>query len=137
MDEQTAGLMNFLALLLVVALIVLIPAWWRARDRVRLLKLAAAAVERGQPLTKEALQTLPGARDPQWRRDLRSGILLTGLGLGVVAVGVCVFVIGKAAGGSTGAALGAAAGVAALGAIPGMIGLTLVLLSRLNRDDLD
>lgn len=76
------------------ALVILLPEAWRARDRATLLRIAEKAVEAGRPLPPElfqALSTRPLSPTPA--EDVRRGFQLMGIGLGIVLLAFCVFMI--------------------------------------------
>lgn len=120
------GILIPLAPFLMVAAIVIVPAWLRTRDRREMQATVRAAIEKGQPLPPELVDALSKDVRPRItssaHRDMRIGVVLI-----FVAVGVAL----------TGLALGqinhyAMYGTLSGAAIPGMIGLAFVILSFFN-----
>ena len=105
----------------------------RHRERQRVLEVAREAAAGGQPLTPETLQVLAGATPlPAWRRDLRRGVMLVAVGVGLALIGLLAGV-GVANSGLSGA-VAVGVSIAALGAMPACVGVALILLSRTERD---
>jgi Domain of unknown function (DUF6249) len=123
----------FLVLILCIpAAVFLLPVWWRQRERVRLIEIARAAVEHGQPIPPELLNAMPAQPVmPSPQRDLRNGVLWIAAGAGIALTGLGGRPFFAALLQGDGSAL--AIGIAALGAIPLTVGIALVVLSRLQR----
>ena len=67
----------FLLMLCVPAVVLLVPLYWRMRQRARILDLARKALEQGTTLPPEILQLLPErAALPSATRDIRRGWFL-------------------------------------------------------------
>lgn len=134
MGDIVEELLVFLSMV-ILAGIFLLPAWWRARDRIRLTQLAATAAERGQPLTAEAIRALPGGRDwrPQTQKDLRRGVMGVATGLCFMLLGVFAWLLIGTFDQRSSVAFGAI--LAGIGAIPLMHGLALLVLSKVGKDD--
>ena len=120
------GILIPLAPFLMVAAIVIVPAWLRTRERREMQATVRAAIEKGQPLPPELVEALSKDVRPRAasssHRDMRIGVVLL-----FVAGGVAL----------TGSALGqindyAMYGTLSGAAIPGMIGLAFVILSFFN-----
>lgn len=120
------GILIPLAPFLMVAAIVIVPAWLRQRERREMQATVRAAIEKGQPLPPELVEALSKDVRPRLtssaHRDMRIGVVLL-----FVAGGVAL----------TALALGhindyAMYGTLAGSAIPGMIGLAFVILSFFN-----
>jgi hypothetical protein len=124
-----------LTLLIVAAVLFLVPAWWRVRDRRALLRLVADALERDRPLSPELVQALPGGRRappvPDSTRDLRRGTMLIATGLAVILIGVAVGT--AAATSSPTAGLVLACIVGAFGVMPACVGVAYVVLGGMQR----
>lgn len=111
---------------LMVAAIVIVPAWLRARERREMQQTVRAAIEKGQPLPPELVEALSKDVRPRIassaHRDMRIGVILL-----FVAGGVAL----------TALALGrindyAMYGTLAGSAVPGAVGLAFVILSFFN-----
>lgn len=124
----------FVAVEILIALIVpgivfVITAGLRSRERLRLLNVILQTSQGGHPVSPELLRTLPGGRElPAPQVDFRRGVMLIAIGVALAVIGLCVyFAIASEHGGGP-VAWGLS--VAAVGAIPGCIGVALVILSR-------
>ena|SRR5450432_1746024 len=113
-----------------ISAIIIVPFYIRSQERIRIQETLRAAIEKGQPLPTEMMATMEtAARNvnlraaPSPSRDLRTGIIWLGIGLGFAAMGV---------------ALGyeepeAAIPMIACAAFPVFIGLAFIALSLINR----
>jgi hypothetical protein len=118
--------------LIVPGLVFVITAYLRSRERMRLLDVILQTSQSGHPVSPELLRTLPGGRElPAPQVDFRRGVMLIAVGAALAAIGVCVY-FGIASEKASGA-IAWALSVAACGAIPGAIGIALVILSREDR----
>jgi hypothetical protein len=120
---------EILIALVVPGLVIVITAYLRSRERMRLLDVILQTSQSGHPVSPELLRTLPGGRElPAPQVDFRRGVMLIAIGVALAMIGVCVyFAIASAHGEGS---LAWALSVAAVGAIPGCIGVALVVLSR-------
>ncbi len=120
------GILVPLAPFLMVAAIVIVPAWLRTRERREMQATVRAAIEKGQPLPPELIDALSKDVRPKVasssHRDMRIGVVLL-----FVAGGVALTAL--ALGGINDYAM---YGTLAGAAIPGMIGLAFVILSFFN-----
>jgi hypothetical protein len=117
--------------------IIVIPRYLRSRERERLHETLRLAYEKNQPLPPELIESLVSDRpqpppDPFTPdRDLRRGVVLVFVGLGIVAAAYALYlgisVFSEAGAWITGES------VAAAGAIPGFIGLAFIVLWFLRR----
>jgi len=113
-----------------IAACIIVPFYIRSQERIRVQETLRAAIEKGQPLPTEMMATMENAaRNVQLRaapspgRDLRTGIIWLGVGLGFAAMGI---------------ALGyeepeATIPMVACAAFPVFIGLAFIALSFINR----
>jgi hypothetical protein len=110
-----------------IAAVCIVPFWLRSQERIRVQETLRAAIESGQPMPTEMMET--AARNiniraaPSPSRDLRTGIIWLGVGLGFVAMGVA---LGYEEPEST-------IPMIALAAFPVFIGLAFIVLSFVNR----
>ena len=117
------------------ALVLIIAAQLRHRERMRVMDLANAALERQQPLPPEVLRVLTGARPaPTGSADLRRGAFLIAIGIALFVIGICLLVALATTG--VEGAVAAGVGAAGVGAIPLAIGIALVILSRVEARDI-
>jgi len=111
-----------------IAAIVIIPRWFRVREREALQATLRAAIEKGQPLPPEVIDAI--SRDakpvPSAGRDLRTGVIL----LCVAAAFVC---LGLVAGYYNDGDTDATGWMIGIGAFPGFIGLAFLIMGVLNR----
>ncbi len=110
-----------------IAAVCIVPFWLRTQERIRVQETLRAAIESGQPMPTEMMET--AARNinvrpqPSPSRDLRTGIIWLGVGLGFVAMGVA---LGYEEPEST-------IPMVAMAAFPVFIGLAFIVLSFVNR----
>jgi hypothetical protein len=113
--------------------VILLPIYWRAQMRRRVLDMVKEMAGTSSPMSPDLITSLmaplPPNRPalPSRQRDIRLGYILIALAVGIALVGLAAFVIAMNTGG-TREAPAVGAGVAAVGAIPGCIGIALLLL---------
>lgn len=93
--------------------------WLRARHRRDLVQLADRAMDKGQPLDPELVESLKTNARPDPERDLRRGVIYVSL-----ALSVCVFAITVDE-----------EVLLALASFPGFMGVAYFLFSRRGRRD--
>lgn len=116
-----------LAPFIMVVAIVAIPAWLKSRDRREMQATLRSAIEKGQPLPPEVIESITkdNVKPPATAaRDLRTGVIL-------LAVAVGLAILGYALSFNEMHAFYALSGAAA---IPGMIGLAFIVLSFFNKN---
>lgn len=116
-----------LAPFIMVVAIVAIPAWLKSRDRREMQETLRRAIEKGQPLPPEVIESITrnNVKPPATAaRDLRTGVIMLS-----VAIGMGIF--GYAISFYEAEAMYALSGLAA---IPGMIGLAFIVLSAFNKN---
>lgn len=110
-----------------IAAVIIVPFWLRSQERIRVQETLRAAIESGQPMPTDVMEN--AARNinvrpaPSPARDLRTGIIWLGVGLGVAAMGIA---LGYDDPDATMPFLGFAA-------FPVFIGLAFIALSLINR----
>lgn len=119
-----------------VAAVVLVPLYLRYRDRGRLHETLRIAYEKGQPVPPELIESLQSGFTPSrpWtpESDLRRGLVLMGVGLGLAGLGYGLWyglmsvntIAAYVSGGCT----------AGAGAIPGLIGVAYLILWATRRN---
>lgn len=124
-----------------LAAIILVPTILRFRERERLHETLRIALEKGQPIPPDLVSALssparvPSAASPapSAERDLRVGLTLLFVGIGIAAAGYALYlgigVFSEAGAWITGEC------VAAAGAIPGFIGIAHLILWRMRRSN--
>lgn len=112
-----------------LAAIILVPRWFKNKERQELQATLRAAIERGQPLPPEVIDSItrdapqPRTRAARSRNDLRTGIVWLAVALGICAFG---YVLGFEH-------IEAYYGMLGLACIPGFIGLALIALGLVDR----
>ncbi len=78
-----------------IAGVIIAPRYFKSIERQKMAETLRVAIEKGQPLPSEVIDAMssnvrspPMAPSPQ--RDLRSGIIWTGIGVGFAALGISV-----------------------------------------------
>lgn len=137
-------LVPFAGMVFVLAVIIG-PLWVRshfaAKERAQLHETLRVAWERGQTVPPELINSLRARADDspydRWgggpRRDLRRGLVLIGVGIGLVCLGAGLYFglsqVSAVAGAITGGA------VAGAGSIPGLIGVAYLVVYALRQKD--
>jgi hypothetical protein len=105
--------------------VVLVPRYFKNREREKMQDTLRAAIEKGQSLPPEVLDAMTRDVRPAVSagRDLRIGIVWLAIGLGIAGFGLAM---GEYSDRAVPPFLG-------IGAIPGMIGLAFILMSFFNR----
>lgn len=111
-----------------IAALVIVPRYFKSIERQRMAETLKVAIEKGQPLPTEIIDAMssnvrtPGL-PPSPQRDLRTGIIWLGIGVGLAAMGAAVSF-------EEADALYPILGIAAF---PVFIGLAFVALALLNK----
>ncbi|CAM2765960.1 hypothetical protein EJ082_15875 [Brevundimonas diminuta] len=116
-----------LAPFLMVVAIVVIPAWLKSRERREMQATLRTAIEKGQPLPPEVIETISkeNVKPPATAaRDLRTGVILLAVAFGIGIFGYAVSF----------AEMDAYYPIVGIAAIPGMIGLAFIILSFFNKN---
>jgi len=120
------GILVPLAPFIMVAVIVVVPAWLKSRERREMQETVRTAIEKGQPLPPELIEALTkevkGPKVSSAQRDIRIGVILLSVGAGLALLGAALRVVEDEA---FYALLGSAA-------IPATIGVAFVILSFFN-----
>ena len=110
-----------------VVALVLVPRYFKSRERQALQSTLRAAIEKGQPLPPEMIDAM--SRDarpaPSGARDLRAGIVWLGIAAGLVGF---AYALGYSGDGAE--AFWPMIGIAC---IPGFIGVAYVTIAMFNR----
>ncbi|THD54162.1 DUF6249 domain-containing protein [Phenylobacterium sp.] len=110
-----------------ITVVIVVPFWLRSQERMRVQETLRAAIESGQAMPTEVMEN--AARNinlrpqPSASRDLRTGIIWLGVGLGFVAMGIA---LGYEEPEST-------IPMIAVAAFPVFIGLAFIALALINR----
>ena len=121
----TMGMLTFWG---AIVAIVLVPRYFKSRERQALQATLRAAIEKGQPLPPEVIDTLSRDVRPvaSSARDLRVGVIWLGVALGFIG-------LAYALGYSDSDAVDAFYPLLGVAAFPGFIGLAFVVMALLNR----
>ena len=81
-----------IALFAMIAALVIVPRYFKSIERQKMAETLRVAIEKGQPLPTEIIDAMssnvrtPGL-PPSPQRDLRTGIIWLGIGVGLAAMG--------------------------------------------------
>ena len=117
-----------IAMFAMIAAIVIVPTWLKSKERRDMQVTLRASIDKGQALPPEVIDALTRqtVKPPATSgRDLRIGVILLALSLGIAAT---FSFIGYKFGESE------AWGFGAFAAIPGAIGLAFIVLSAFNKN---
>jgi len=118
------------SLFLMIAAIVLVPAWFKTRERRDMQETLRHALDKGQPLPAELVETIARAsRKPPAtaHTDLRAGVIWLAVSAGIATFG---WLMGLEDGEALHPLLG-------LASIPGFLGLAFIVLSFFNKTKAD
>jgi Domain of unknown function (DUF6249) len=89
MDPGVIGTMIPIFFFAMIAAIVIVPRYFQSLERQKMAETLKAAIEKGQPLPTEVVDAISsGVRTPPSpQRDLRTGIVWLGVGVGLAAMG--------------------------------------------------
>jgi len=133
---NVTGVLMGLVFWAAVVAIVLVPLYLRYKDRGRMHETLRIAYEKGQPVPPELIDALKSGITPArpWTpdSDLRRGLVLIGVGLGLAGLGYGLWyglmsvnsIAAYVSGGCT----------AGAGAIPGLIGVAYLILWATRRN---
>ncbi|MBU1539559.1 MAG: hypothetical protein KKC29_08700 [Alphaproteobacteria bacterium] len=124
MDEVLIPIMFFA----MIAAIVIVPTWLKSKERQEMQATLRASLDKGQPLPSEMIDALTRqtVKPPaSAARDLRTGVILLSLSLGIAATFSFIgFKFEETE----------AWGFGAFAAIPGAIGIAFIILSAFNKN---
>jgi hypothetical protein len=109
------------------------PSWLKSRDRREVQQTVRTAIEKGQPLPPEVIDSLSkeATRNlPSRSRDLRQGVIWLAVGIGLAAFGT----ISEMSWGGNGWEGPDFRGIVGIAAIPATIGLAFIILSFFNKN---
>ena len=82
-----------------IASLFIVPRYFKSVERQKMAETLRVAIEKGQPLPNEVIDAMSsnvrspgggGGLAPSPQRDLRTGIIWTGVGVGIAALGVAL-----------------------------------------------
>lgn len=116
-----------LGVFLMVAAIVIVPRWFRSRERREMQQTLRTAIDKGQSLPPEIIEAMGQEevrKAPSATRDLRKGVILLAVSVGIVLFGYGVSFEN----------MDAIYPISGMAAIPAMIGLAFIILSFFNKN---
>ncbi|MDQ3124444.1 MAG: DUF6249 domain-containing protein [Pseudomonadota bacterium] len=117
-----------IAMFAMIAAIVIVPTWLKSKERREMQATLRASLDKGQTLPPEVIDALTRqtVKPPaSASRDLRAGVILLALSLGIAATfSFIAYRFGE----------DEAWGFGAFAAIPGAIGLAFIILSLVNKN---
>jgi hypothetical protein len=89
MDPGVVGASIPIFICIMIAAIVIVPRYFQSQERQKMAETLKAAIEKGQPLPSEVVDAISSGvkTPPSPQRDLRTGVLWLGVGLGLAAMG--------------------------------------------------
>jgi hypothetical protein len=89
MDPGVIGTLIPIFFFGMIAAIVIVPRYFQSQERQKMAETLKAAIEKGQPLPTEVVEAISsGVKTPPTpQRDLRTGIVWLGVGVGLAAMG--------------------------------------------------
>ena len=116
-----------IAFFIMIGAIVIVPTWLKSKERKEMQATLRASIEKGQALPPEIVEALSkeNIKPPATAaRDLRVGVILLAVSLGIALFGYMVSF----------AEMDAFYPIAGSAAVPGMIGLAFIVLSIFNKN---
>ena len=120
-----------IAFFAMIAAIVIVPSYLKNKERKEMQATLRTAIEKGQPLPPEVIDALSkeNIKPPATAyRDLRVGVILLAVSIGVALFGYAFSFIGGFEEAK------AVAPIIGMAAIPGMVGLAFIILSVFNKN---
>ena len=92
MDPGVIGTMIPIFFFAMIAAIVIVPRYFQSHEHQKMGETLKAAIEKGQPLPTEVVDAISSGvkTPPSPQRDLRTGIVWLGVGVGLAAMGVAI-----------------------------------------------
>lgn len=89
MDPGVIGASIPIFICIMIAAIVILPRYFQSQERQKMAETLRAAIEKGQPLPTEVVDAISSGvkAPPSPQRDLRTGIIWLGVGVGLAAMG--------------------------------------------------
>jgi hypothetical protein len=125
MDPGVIGAMIPIFFFAMIAAIVIVPRYFRSIERQKMAETLRVAIERGQPLPSEVVDAMSSnvKTPPTPQRDLRTGIIWLGVGVGLGAMGWALSFEDP----------DATLPLVGIACFPAFIGLAFIVMSFLNR----
>jgi hypothetical protein len=125
MDPGVIGALIPIFFFAMIAAIVIVPRYFRSIERQKMAETLKVAIERGQPLPSEVVDAMSSnvKTPPTPQRDLRTGIIWLGVGVGLGAMGWALSFEDP----------DATLPLVGIACFPAFIGLAFIVMSFLNR----
>jgi hypothetical protein len=119
------GILIPITLFAMIAVVVVLPRYFKSQERQKMADTLRAAIDKGQPIPPEVVEAISSdvKAPPSPERDLRVGIIWIGVAVGFAAMGIA---IGMEEPDATYPMIGMAC-------FPGFIGLAFVIMGLLAR----
>lgn len=114
-----------------IAAIVIVPVYLKSKERKEMQATLRSAIEKGQPLPTDVIDALSkdNIKPPATAaKDLRVGVILLAVSIGIALFGYAFNFVGGFEEGK------AVAPIIGMAAIPGMIGVAFCILSVFNKN---
>jgi hypothetical protein len=125
MDPGVIGALIPIFFFAMIAAIVIVPRYFKSLERQKMAETLRVAIERGQPLPSEVVDAMSSnvKSPPTPQRDLRTGIIWLGVGVGLAAMGWALSFEDP----------DATLPLVGIACFPAFIGLAFIVMSFLNR----
>lgn len=126
MDPGQIGALIPIFFFVMIAAIVIVPRYFKSQERQKMAETLRAAIEKGQPLPSEVVDAISSGVKvpPSPQRDLRTGIIWLGVGVGLAAMGWAIGFDEP----------DAALPMVGIAAFPAFIGIAFIVMYLLNRE---
>ena len=126
MDPAVIGASIPIFICIMIAVIVIVPRYFKSIERQKMAETLRAAIEKGQPLPTEVVDAISSGvkAPPSPQRDLRAGIVWLGVGVGLAAMGWALSFDDP----------DATMPLVGIACFPAFIGLAFIAMYFLNRD---
>ena len=128
--ELTPILIVFIVFASIVA-IILGPSYFKSREKQAMQDIVRAAIDKGEPMPPEMIDALTKeakSRVPSASRDLRLGMILLAVSIGIALFGYAFSFVGGIEEAK------AVYPIVGMGAIPGTVGVAFIILSFFNKN---
>lgn len=128
-----------LSMFAAIAAIVLLPQLWRSRERQQALKIFQSAVDKGEPVPPELMETIRKGfhkpKVPTRRQDMRRAAFLIAISLGIIAFGWLIYAGLRTEGEEEAIIPGLA--MTGIATIPGFVGIAYLILGLRSQPELE
>ncbi|MGA0544340.1 DUF6249 domain-containing protein [Brevundimonas sp. VNH65] len=114
-----------------IVAIILGPGYFKSREKQAMQEIVRAAIDKGEPMPPEMIDALTKeakSRIPSAARDLRVGVILVAVSIGIALFGYAFSFVGGIEEAK------AVYPIVGMGAIPGAVGVAFIILSFFNKN---